>query len=109
MHNTNDRYFLDLKSILKTNFHLFCHLINPQNVMSLRFCDDEHTSNQIGLFISLIRLRQFARLDSIIFLGIGEFQLNIKNDMSPINLILLINIKFKLIRYQFVNMFFNMN
>ncbi|CAF3018815.1 unnamed protein product [Rotaria sp. Silwood2] len=81
MHNTNDRYFLDFKSISKTNFHLFCRLINPQNVMSLRFCDNEHTSNQIGLFISLIRLRQFTRLDSIIFLGIGEFQLNIKNDM----------------------------
>ncbi|CAF3171372.1 unnamed protein product [Rotaria sp. Silwood2] len=76
MVNTYDRYFLDFKSISKSNFHLLCHLINPQNVISLRLCNDDHTPNQIGLFISLIRLRQFSRLHSIIFLGIEEFQLN---------------------------------
>ncbi|CAF3388723.1 unnamed protein product [Rotaria socialis] len=74
--NTYNRYNLDFKSISKSDFHRFCHSINPQNVTSLRLCDDEQTPNQIALFMSLVRLRQFSRLHAISFLGIAEFQLN---------------------------------
>ncbi|CAF1382834.1 unnamed protein product [Rotaria sp. Silwood1] len=87
MVNTYDRYFLDFKSISKSNFHLLCRLINPQNVISLRLCDDAYTPNQIALFISLVRLRQFTRLHSITFFGIEEFQLNMILKRINLNLL----------------------
>ncbi|CAF0890956.1 unnamed protein product [Rotaria sordida] len=87
MVNTYDRYIFDFKSISKSNFHLCCHLINPQNVISLKLYNDEYTPNQIGLFISLIRLRQFTRLHSITFFGIEEFQLNIILKRIHLNLL----------------------
>ncbi|CAF0859055.1 unnamed protein product [Rotaria sp. Silwood1] len=76
MVNSYDRYILDFKSTSKLNFHLSCRLINPQNVISLRLCEDKYNLNQITLFISLVCLRQFTRLHSITFLGIKEYQLN---------------------------------
>jgi len=71
------RYYFEFKIKTKRNFHLFCRLIKPENVISLTLSDNEHIPNQIYLFISLISLRQFTRLHSINFLGIDEYQLNI--------------------------------
>ncbi|CAF4725063.1 unnamed protein product [Rotaria sp. Silwood1] len=87
MVNSYDRYNLDFKLISKSNFHLLCRLINPQNVLSLRLCNDEYTPKQITLFISLIRLRQFTRLRSITFIGIEEFQLNMILKRINLNLL----------------------
>jgi hypothetical protein len=46
-------------------------------VISLTLSNDKGTSNQIDLFISLIHLRQFTRLHSLILIDIPEFQLNV--------------------------------
>ena len=73
---TYDRYIFDFKSISKSNFHLLCRLVKPQNVISLTLYDNEHIPDQVALFISLVRLRQFTRLHSITLLGIDEFQLD---------------------------------
>ncbi|CAF3314865.1 unnamed protein product [Rotaria sp. Silwood2] len=74
---TYDRHILDLKLISKLNFYAICRLIHPQNVISLILSNDEPTSNQIDLFISLVRLRQLTRLRSLALLNIDELQLNV--------------------------------
>ncbi|CAF1491656.1 unnamed protein product [Rotaria sp. Silwood1] len=74
--NSYDRYALNLTLISKRNFYLLCQLINPNNVTSLTLANEEQTPNQIDLFISLVRLRQFTRLHSITLLHIDEYQLN---------------------------------
>jgi hypothetical protein len=84
---TYDRYKFNFKSISKTDFHLLCRLINPQNVRSLILCDNENTPNEIALFISMVRLRQFTRLHSITLLGIEEIQLNMILKSLNLNLL----------------------
>ncbi|CAF1068506.1 unnamed protein product [Rotaria sp. Silwood1] len=74
--NTYNRYVLDLNLISKSNFYLFCRLIHPQNIISLTLSNNERTSDQIDLFISLVHLRQFTRLRSLTLLDIDESQLN---------------------------------
>ncbi|CAF1126692.1 unnamed protein product [Rotaria sordida] len=86
--NTYDRYVFDFKFISKSNFHLLCRLINPQNIISLTLRDNEYTPDQIALFISLVRLRQLTRLHSITFLGIEEFQLNMILKRIDLNLLI---------------------
>ncbi|CAF1369931.1 unnamed protein product [Rotaria sordida] len=95
--NSYDRYNLDFKSISKSNFHLLCRSINPQNVISLKLCDDEYTPNQIALFISSFRLRQLTRLHSITLFGIEEFQLNMI--LKRINLNLLTSFSLNIRQY----------
>jgi hypothetical protein len=59
-------------------------LIKPQNVISLILSNDEQTSDQIDLFVSLVRLRQFTRLRSLTLLNIDEAQLNfILKEINP--------------------------
>ena len=74
--NTYDRYVLDFQLVSKSSFYLFCRLIKPENVISLTLSNNERTSNQISLFISLVRLQQFTRLLSLTLLEIDEGQLN---------------------------------
>ncbi len=74
--NTYDRYVLDFKLISKSDFYPLCHLIPPSKVISLTLSNDDRTSDQINLFISLVRLRQFTRLRSLTLLQIDESQLN---------------------------------
>ncbi|CAF1489447.1 unnamed protein product [Rotaria sordida] len=95
--NSYDRYNLDFKSISKSNFHLLCRSINPQNVISLKLWDDEYTPNQIALFISSFRLRQLTRLHSITLFGIEEFQLNMI--LKRINLNLLTSFSLNIRQY----------
>ncbi|CAF1104696.1 unnamed protein product [Rotaria sordida] len=85
--NTYDRYVFDFKFISKSNFHLLCRLINPQNIISLTLRDNEYTLDQIALFISLVRLRQLTRLHSITFFDIEEFQLNMILKRINLNLL----------------------
>ncbi|UJR07083.1 hypothetical protein I4U23_011371 [Adineta vaga] len=74
--HTYDRYRLDFKSIYLSDFHLLCRLIHPQNVRSLILCNSEYTPNEINLFLSTVRLRQFTRLHSLTLIDIEEFQMN---------------------------------
>ncbi|CAF3859433.1 unnamed protein product [Rotaria sordida] len=74
--STYGRFSFDFKSISQSDFHLLCRLVNPQNVISLTLCNNDHTPNQLALFITLVRLRQFTRLHSVTFLGIDEVQFN---------------------------------
>jgi len=73
---TYDRHILDSKLISKLNFYALCRLIHPHNFISLILSNNELTSNQIDLFISLVRLRQLTRLRSLTLLNIDESQLN---------------------------------
>jgi hypothetical protein len=59
--------------------------MHPRNVISLTLSNDERTSNQIGLFISLVCLRQFARLRSLIFVNVDEGQLNFMLERIKLN------------------------
>ncbi len=83
--NTYNGYVLDFKSISKSRFYLFSRLMHPRNVISLTLSNDERTSNQIGLFISLVCLRQFARLRSLIFVNVDEGQLNFMLERIKLN------------------------
>ncbi|CAF3672729.1 unnamed protein product [Rotaria sp. Silwood1] len=94
---TYDRYIVNLISISKRNYYLLCRLINPHHVISLKLANEERTTNQIDLFISLVRLRQFTRLHSITLLNIKEYQLNFI--LKRINLNLLTSFSFNINRY----------
>jgi hypothetical protein len=72
-------------------------LIKPQNVISLILSNDEQTSDQIDLFFSLVRLRQFTRLRSLTLLNIDESQLNFI--VKQINLNLLTSFSFSIRKY----------
>ena len=61
----HERYVLDLRSISKFDFHLLCNLIRPENVISLILSDDEETSGQIKLFLSVFDVCQFTRLRTL--------------------------------------------
>ncbi|CAF3710115.1 unnamed protein product [Rotaria sp. Silwood1] len=95
--NSYDRYVLNLTLISKRNFYLLCQLINPNNVTSLTLANEEQTPNQIDLFISLVRLRQFTRLHSITLLHIDEYQLNFI--LERINLNLVTSFSFRIKNY----------
>ncbi|CAF0806321.1 unnamed protein product [Rotaria sordida] len=95
--NSYSRYILNLTSISKSNLYLLCRLINPHNIISLTLSNEERTSNQIDLFISLVRLRQFTRLHSITLIDINENQLNFI--LKRINLKLLTSFSFNIKRY----------
>ena len=73
---TYDRFILHFKLISKSNFNILCRLINPKNVISLTLSNDEETSDQIDLFISLVHLRQVTRLRSLTLLNVDIFQLD---------------------------------
>ncbi|CAF1405734.1 unnamed protein product [Rotaria sp. Silwood1] len=95
--NSYDRYIFNLTLVSKSNFYLLCRLINPVNVISLTLSNEERTSNQIDLFILLVRLRQFTRLISINLIDINEYQLNFI--LKRINLNFLTSFSFTIKKY----------
>ncbi|CAF0813933.1 unnamed protein product [Adineta steineri] len=95
--NTYNRYCLSMKSIPKSNFYLLCRFIKPCNVISLTLSNDEKSSDQIDLFVSLVRLRQFTCLRSITLLNIDQFQLNFI--LKRINLQSLTSLSFTIRKY----------
>jgi hypothetical protein len=60
-----NQYKLDFRSITKPAFHRICHLIQPENVVSLILSNDHRTSGQINLFQTLFDLSRFTRLHSL--------------------------------------------
>jgi hypothetical protein len=74
--NSYDRYVWDFKSISKSNFYVLCRLIQPQNVVTLTLSNGDRTTDQIALFLSLVRIRQLTRLRSLTLQDIDESQLN---------------------------------
>jgi len=60
-----ERFILDLKSISKSDFHHVCHILCPENAISLILSNDDETPGQIELFFSCIDIHQFIRLRSI--------------------------------------------
>jgi hypothetical protein len=70
-----DRYALDFRSISRSNFQLLCRLVHPRKVTSLTLAPMEETLDQIELFISYFRARQFNRLRSLTLINIKENQL----------------------------------
>ncbi|CAF3200229.1 unnamed protein product [Rotaria sp. Silwood2] len=95
--NTYNRYVLEFNLISKSCFYFFCRLIHPQNIISLTLSNNEQTSVQIDLFISLVHLRQITRLRSLTLLQISEDQLNYI--LKRINLNLLITFSFSIRKY----------
>jgi hypothetical protein len=70
-----DRYALDFRSISRTNFQFLCRLVDPRKVTSLTLASMEETFDQIELFISYFRVRQFNRIRSLTLIDIKENQL----------------------------------
>jgi hypothetical protein len=97
--NTYNRYVLDLKSISRSNFHIFCRLIDPGDVISLTLSNDEPISDQVSLFLSLFRPQEFTRLRSLTLLHIDEVQLNFM--LQRINLNFLISFSFNIRKYDY--------
>jgi len=60
--NTYNRYKLDFSSISKTDLHLICRAIRPENVISLTLSDSYKTPGQSDLFFSLVNINQWTRL-----------------------------------------------
>ncbi|CAF5111385.1 unnamed protein product, partial [Rotaria sp. Silwood1] len=67
---TYNRYKIDLSSISKSNFHSVCHLLQPDNIISLTLSDDIETPGQISLFLSIFHIHQFTRLRHLTLIGI---------------------------------------
>ncbi|CAF1544851.1 unnamed protein product, partial [Rotaria sordida] len=74
---TYDQFKFNFKSILKSDFHLLCNLIEPKNVESLTLSDDDETPGQIEYFLSIFRISQFTRLHSLTLCEIDDCYLNI--------------------------------
>lgn len=72
---TYDRYVLDLRSISKANFRLICRIVSCQNVVSVAITE-ERTPGQVDLFLSLVQIRQLARLRSLVLIDIDESHVN---------------------------------
>jgi hypothetical protein len=59
-----DRYFVNFRSIIKSQFDIICQHIRPDQIISLTLSDDEETLNQSELFFSLFNIEQFINLRS---------------------------------------------
>jgi hypothetical protein len=64
-------YKVNFKSITKTNFHLTCQHIIPDQVISLTLSDDEETPGLLQLFLSRFQINLFTRLQSLRLFDIG--------------------------------------
>ena len=61
---------LHLKSIRKSEFHLLCSHIQPEQVISLTLSDANDTPGLSRLFLSRFRIEQFTRLRSLTLIDI---------------------------------------
>ncbi|UJR19959.1 hypothetical protein I4U23_023091 [Adineta vaga] len=74
---TYDRFQLNFKSILKSDFHLLCNLVESRNVEVLTLSDDDETPGQIEYFISTFCIDQFIRLRKLTLYEIDNCYLHI--------------------------------
>ncbi|UJR18653.1 hypothetical protein I4U23_005561 [Adineta vaga] len=95
--NTYDRYVLDSKLISKSNFCVLCRLIDPKNINSFVLSNNKEISNQIDVFISLVHLQQFTRIQFLTLHYIEEFQLNCI--LKRMNLNSLVSFSFNIRKY----------
>jgi hypothetical protein len=70
-----DRYHLDLQWLSKSDFKLMCHLVDPQDVVSLTLAHVELDLDHIEHFLSLFKTRELSRLRTLKLTGIAERQL----------------------------------
>lgn len=68
-------YKLNFDHISRSNFVRICHLIKPENVVSLTLSDQYTTAGQIELFLSFFFIERFVRLRSLTLLNIEDQQL----------------------------------
>jgi hypothetical protein len=59
------RYHINFKSIVKQQFDLVCHHIQPNQIKSLVLCDSNETPGQSKAFLSLFPIEQFINLRAI--------------------------------------------
>jgi hypothetical protein len=70
--DTYDRYAVDFRGCSKSDFQRLCRLIDPRKVVSLVLSPTDETVDQMELFISSFRARQFSRIRSLTLNEIGE-------------------------------------
>ena len=70
-----DRYRLDFRDVSKSNFQLLCRLIDPRRVIALVLAPRPETTDEIELFTTYFRARQFKRLRSLDLINIKQRQL----------------------------------
>ncbi|CAF2075066.1 unnamed protein product [Rotaria magnacalcarata] len=70
--NTYNRYKLDFTSISKTDCHVICRAIKPENVIDLTISDGDMTPGQISLFLSLVTIDRYIKLRSLTLLDIDD-------------------------------------
>ncbi|CAF3586915.1 unnamed protein product [Rotaria sp. Silwood1] len=72
---TYHRCHIDFSSISKSNFHIICRIVRPENVVSLILSDDEKTPGQIGLFLSFLNINTFRQLRHLTLMKIAAADL----------------------------------
>ncbi|CAF4021103.1 unnamed protein product [Rotaria magnacalcarata] len=70
--NSYNQYDIDFQSISKPYFDAVCNFITPENIISLTLSNNNRTTNQISLFLSLFPLEKFIRLRSLTLVDIDE-------------------------------------
>jgi hypothetical protein len=70
--HTYNQYKFNFKSISKPYFHSVCHLIHPENIISLTLSNDQRTPDQIKSFLLFFQIEQFIRLRSLTLIEIDE-------------------------------------
>lgn len=93
--NNYNQYELDLSSVSKTVFHRMCHIIHPNNIISLILSDGDMTPGQIGLFMSVFKINQFIHLRSLKIIEIEKSELNQLIENININSLSALSIKIR--------------
>lgn len=63
--DTYRRFELDLTTLSKRQFHQLLTRVHPQHITTLTLNDEEKTSGQIGVLLSLIDISLFTQLRSL--------------------------------------------
>ena len=74
---TYNRYKFNFQSISKSTFHQLCRGVHSNDIISLILSDDNQTSGQTALFLSLQSVETYTRLQSITLLFVDEPYLKI--------------------------------
>ena len=70
-----NRYELDLRSISKRDFDMFCSKVDVRKIRSLVLSDDLNTPHEIRLFLSRFSLDQYERMENLKLVKVQENQL----------------------------------
>ncbi|CAF3410965.1 unnamed protein product [Rotaria socialis] len=70
--NSYNQYDIDFRSVSKPYFDAICHFITPENIISLTLSNNNRTTNQISLFLSLVPFEKCIRLRSLTLVDIDE-------------------------------------